>query len=129
MPPPPLAGSVRLYSYGPCGTCRKALAWLAEQGITAEVLDITRTPPSRHELEEALNQLGSRARLFNTSGQRYRALGADRVAAMDDGAALDALAADGMLIKRPFLITAQGTIVTGFRPLEWQSLLRPPEGE
>ena len=122
-----MVGSVRLYAYGPCGTCRKALAWLAEQGISAEVLDITLNPPSRHELEEALNQLGSRARLFNTSGQRYRALGADRVAAMDDGAALDALAADGMLIKRPFLITAQGRIVTGFRPLEWQGLLRPPE--
>jgi len=120
-----LAGSVRLYAYGPCGTCRKALAWLAEQGISAEVLDITRTPPSRQELEGALAQLGSRARLFNTSGQRYRALGAERVAAMEDGAALEALAADGMLIKRPFLITAQGRIVTGFRPQEWRNLLKP----
>ena len=120
-----MAGSVRVYSYGPCGTCRKALAWLAEQGISAEVLDNTRTPPSRQELQVALAQLGSRARLFNTSGQRYRALGADRVAAMEDGAALEALAADGMLIKRPFLITAQGRIVTGFRPQEWQNLLKP----
>jgi arsenate reductase len=123
-----LAVSVRVYSYGPCGTCRKALAWLVEHGISAEVLDISRTPPSRQELEVALAQLGSRSRLFNTSGQRYRALGADRVAAMDDGAALDALAADGMLIKRPFLITAQGRFVTGFRPHEWQTLLRPPVG-
>jgi len=120
-----LAGSVRVYSYGPCGTCRKALAWLAEQGISVEVFDITRNPPSRLELEGALAQLGSRARLFNTSGQRYRALGAERVAAMEDGDALEALAADGMLIKRPFLITAQGTILTGFRPQEWQSVLKP----
>jgi len=124
-----LAGSVRVYSYGPCGTCRKALVWLKEQGINSEVFDISRTPPSRQELEQALAQLGSRARLFNTSGQRYRALGAERVAAMEDGAALDALAADGMLIKRPFLITAEGRIVTGFRPHEWQTLLRPPMAE
>ena len=123
-----MAGSVRVYSYGPCGTCRKALAWLVEHGISAEVLDISRTPPSRQELEAALAQLGSRSRLFNTSGQRYRALGADRVAAMDDGAALDALAADGMLIKRPFLITAQVRFVNGFRPHEWQTLLSPPLG-
>jgi arsenate reductase len=122
-----LAGSVRLYSYGPCGTCRKALAWLAEHGISAEVLDITRTPPSRLELEQALAQLTSRSRLFNTSGQRYRALGAERVAALDDAAALDALAADGMLIKRPFLITPEGKVITGFRPQEWQALLIPPE--
>jgi arsenate reductase len=118
-----LAGNVRVYVYGPCGTCRKALAWLKEHGLSFEVLDISRTPPSRQELEEALLQLGSRARLFNTSGQRYRALGAGKVAAMDDGAALDALAADGMLIKRPFLITSAGRILTGFRPQEWQTLL------
>ena len=105
-----MAGSVRVYSYGPCGTCRKALAWLAEHAISAEVLDITQTPPSREDLAEALRQLGTRSRLFNTSGQRYRALGAARVAALDDGAALDALAADGMLIKRPFLITSEGRI-------------------
>jgi arsenate reductase len=48
---------------------------------------------------------------------------------MEDGAALDALAVDGMLIKRPFLITAQGRIVTGFRSHEWQTLLRPPVAE
>ena len=124
-----MAGSVRVYSYGPCGTCRKALAWLAEHDISAEVLDITLTPPPRQDLEAALHQLGSRARLFNTSGQRYRALGADRVAALDDAAALDALAADGMLIKRPFLITPEGKVFTGFRPQEWQALLRPPVAE
>ena len=44
---------------------------------------------------------------------------------MEDGEALEALAADGMLIKRPFLITAQGTILTGFRPQEWQTVLKP----
>jgi arsenate reductase len=44
---------------------------------------------------------------------------------MDDAAALDALAEDGLLIKRPFLITAEGKICTGFRPQEWQELLRP----
>ena len=121
----PLACSVRVYSYGACGTCRKALSWLAEHGISVEVLDITRTPPSRDDLREALRQLGTRSRLFNTSGQRYRALGAARVAALDDGAALDALAADGMLIKRPFLITSEGRICTGFRPQEWQALLSP----
>jgi arsenate reductase len=98
---------------------------LAAQGISAEVLDISTAPPSRDELAEGLRQLGSRSRLFNTSGQRYRALGAERVRAMDDAAALDALAEDGLLIKRPFLITAEGKICTGFRAQEWQELLRP----
>jgi arsenate reductase len=113
----------RLYSYAACGTCRKALAWLKQQGISVELIDITTTPPSRADLEDALRQLGGRSRLFNTSGQSYRCLGAERVRAMDDAAALDALAQDGRLIKRPFLITPDGRISTGFRQEEWAGLL------
>ena len=74
------------------------------------------------ELEQALAQLG-RQRLFNTSGQSYRALGAAAVQAMDDQAALAALAADGKLIKRPFLIANDGRILTGFKEPEWLDLL------
>ena len=67
-------------------------------------------------------QLG-RQRLFNTSGQSYRALGAAAVQAMDDQAALAALAADGKLIKRPFLVANDGRILTGFKEPEWLDLL------
>jgi len=74
------------------------------------------------ELEQALAQLG-RQRLFNTSGQSYRALGAAAVQALDDQAALAALAADGKLIKRPFLISDGGRILTGFKEPEWAALL------
>jgi len=114
----------KLYSYGGCGTCRKALAWLAERGIPADPIDITSQPPSLAELRLALEQLG-RTRLFNTSGQSYRALGSAVVKAMDDEQALAALAADGRLVKRPFLLTADGRVLTGFKPEEWQALLAP----
>lgn len=113
---------MKLYSYARCGTCRKALAWLEQRGLQAEPIDITSTPPTPAELEAALRQLG-RSRLFNTSGQSYRALGAAAVKAMDDTQALQALAADGRLIKRPFLITEAGQVLTGFRPEEWATLL------
>ena len=89
----------RVDSYRACATCRKALAWLQSNGIEAEVIDITSQPPSRDELAEALRQFGSRKRLFNTSGQSYRALGAQRVQSWDDEAALTALASDGRLIR------------------------------
>jgi len=112
--------AVRVYSYGACGTCRKALAWLRQEGI-----DITLTPPGVELLEEALRQLGNRTRLFNTSGQSYRALGGQTVRSWDDATALAALAADGKLIKRPLLITASGRICTGFQPQEWQALINP----
>ena len=116
---------MRFYAYSGCGTCRKAQTWLQARGFSVETVDITRQPPSLAELRAALTQLG-RGRLFNTSGQSYRALGAAAVKAMDDDQALAALAVDGRLIKRPFLVAADGRILTGFRPQEWQELLGSP---
>jgi len=115
---------LRVYSYSKCGTCRKALQWLDQQGLSdgMELLDITSTPPSLEELQLALAAVG-RKRLFNTSGLSYRALGSATVAAMDDEQALAALAADGKLIKRPFALTASGQVLVGFKPEEWSALL------
>jgi arsenate reductase len=120
---PPL----RLYSYSQCGTCRKALQWLAQRGFSVQggslqLLDITRTPPSAAELRQAFGAVG-RKRLFNTSGQSYRALGSAAVAALNDEQAIAALAADGKLIKRPFAITTGGAVLVGFKPEEWQAAL------
>ncbi|MFM7313791.1 MAG: ArsC/Spx/MgsR family protein [Cyanobium sp.] len=122
--------ALRVYSHAACGTCRKALQWLAQQGFSVaagnlEVVDITQSPPPLEELRHAFGSLG-RKRLFNTSGQSYRALGAAAVAALDDEAALAALAADGRLIKRPFAVTPTGTALVGFRPEEWQAALGAP---
>jgi len=126
MPP---VGVHRVYAYAGCGTCRKALAWLRHRDVPFELLDITSTPPSPEQLRQAMEQLGGRSRLFNTSGQSYRALGAAAVKAMDDGQALAALAADGRLIRRPFLVTATGHILTGFHPEDWEEcLVSPPSG-
>ena len=118
-----MTGALRFYGYGPCSTCRRALKWLADHGLAAEVVDITITPPSQELLREALAQLGDRRRLFNTSGKSYREIGAERIKAMDDEAAIAALAADGRLIKRPFLVTASGSIVAGFKEPEWAQCL------
>ncbi len=127
---PSLAAAIlKVYSYAGCGTCRKALAWLRDRGITPQLIDITTTPPSRPELEQALRQLGDRRRLLNTSGQSYRALGSERVRAMSDDQVLDALCSDGRLIKRPVLVTAEGVMTTGFRPEEWEVLLEPAASE
>ena len=122
-----MSQALRIYSYPQCGTCRKALQWLAQQGFSMaagnlDLVDITSTPPSPAELRQAFEALG-RKRLFNTSGQSYRALGAAAVAALDDDQALAALAADGRLIKRPFAITATGAALVGFKPEEWAAAL------
>jgi arsenate reductase len=113
---------MKLYSYPKCSTCRKALSWLAERGIKIDPIDITIEPPSLDELRAGMEQLG-RQRLFNSSGQSYRALGAATIKAMDDSQALAALAGDGKLVKRPYLINDNGQVLTGFKLEEWQALL------
>ena len=115
---------LQVYSYNRCSTCRKALSWLKENNLVLVVIDITTDPPSRSLLKAAFEQFGDRRPLFNTSGQSYRALGAAAIRAMDDDEALDALAADGRLIKRPFVVTPEGRVLVGFKPEVWQDQLK-----
>jgi len=114
---------LKVYSYSRCSTCRKALAWLDSQGISADIIDITEHPPDRHTLATALQQFGRVKPLFNTSGLSYRALGAAVVKAMTDDEAIDALAADGKLIKRPFVCCPDGSFLVGFKPEVWMDAL------
>jgi len=81
------------------------------------------TPPSKEELLRAFDRLARRQLLFNTSGQSYRALGAEVVKAMSDDDALAALAADGRLIKRPFVALPSGDFFVGFKPVDWNQAL------
>ena len=99
------------------------MAWLDANHLAYEVVDITITPPSKEELLRAFDRLSRRQLLFNTSGQSYRALGAEVVKAMSDDDALAALAADGRLIKRPFVALPSGDFLVGFKPEDWSQAL------
>lgn len=112
-----------VFSYARCSTCRKALAWLECEEFDFEVIDITLVPPSSALLRKAYQQFGQVKPLFNTSGQSYRSLGAAVVKAMTDDQALEALAADGKLIKRPFLCCPDGKFLVGFKPEVWSEQL------
>ena len=61
-------------------------------------------------------------RFFNTSGMLYRELALkDKLSAMTEEEQYAVLASDGMLVKRPLLITAE-RVLTGFREKEWEEL-------
>lgn len=60
--------------------------------------------------------------LFNTSGQRYREGGfSEKVATMSVEEAIEALAHDGMLVKRPFVLAGDHGLV-GFKLEQWKVL-------
>ena len=60
---------------------------------------------------------------FNTSGLQYKALSLkDRLPTMTEEEQLELLATDGMLVKRPILLTGERVLV-GFRQPEWEAAL------
>jgi len=118
-----MTSQIQIYSYARCTTCRKALKWLQDNHIDYKLIDIVQSPPSKDILRDAIKQLGDRKKLFNTSGLSYRNLGSEVVKSMNDVQAIEALASDGKLIKRPFLLTGTGEVLTGFKIDSWTAVL------
>ena len=113
--------------YPPCSTCKKARKWLDDHGIAYTARHIKENNPSYEELKLWLERSGLPIKkFFNTSGHQYKALGLkDRLPGMSVDEQLQLLATDGMLVKRPVVVTEDGTILTGFREAEWeQNLLK-----
>ena len=111
--------------YPPCSTCKKARKWLDDHGIAYTARHIKENNPSYEELKLWLERSGLPIKkFFNTSGQQYKALGLkDRLPGMSVDEQLQLLATDGMLVKRPVVVTEDGTILTGFREAEWEENL------
>ncbi len=114
---------IRVYEYSVCSTCKRALAFLATHQRAVERIDIFATPPSKAELKKMVDfHEGNFKKLFNTAGRVYqeRQL-APIVAKMSESEAIDLLASDGRLIKRPFVLTEKFGLV-GFDPVAWKKV-------
>jgi len=113
-----------LYQYPSCTSCRKAIKFLQQQHLECELIDISLTPPTPAQLRSMLQAYhGQLKKLFNTSGQQYRQLAMkERWPQLSEEAALALLAANGMLVKRPFLLW-QGGALLGFKEAEWRQQL------
>lgn len=110
--------------YEKCSTCQKALKWLDGKGIDHEIRPIKEENPSVDEIREWYVKSGlPLKRFFNTSGMLYRELGLkDKLQDMSEEEQINLLASDGMLVKRPLLIS-EAVICPGFKESEWQKLL------
>lgn len=111
-------------SYAGCGTCKKALKWLAEQGVEIELRPIVDQPPTRAELDVWIGKSGKPVQKWlNTSGQSYRAIGKAKIDAASETELKKMLAADGKLVKRPVLVNGD-TVLVGFKEEEWAAAFR-----
>ena len=110
--------------YPPCSTCKKAKNWLDEHGLSYTDRHIKENNPSYEELKLWYEKSGlPLKRFFNTSGLAYKALNLkERLPNMTEEEQLQLLASDGMLVKRPLLITEK-TVLTGFKEAEWNAIV------
>ena len=115
---------MKLYEYKGCDTCRRAKKHLEARGLAFTAIPIREQPPTKTELKRMLAIYGGDLRrLFNTSGGDYKAMKlSERLPQLTEAEALDLLAANGNLVKRPFLLTDTGGLV-GFKQPEWDKLL------
>ncbi len=114
--------------YAKCTTCQKARKWLDENQIAYDERPIKEQNPTADELRAWQKQSGLPLRkFFNTSGMLYRDLNLkDKLPAMTDEEMLSLLATDGMLVKRPLLVTGK-TVVPGFKADAWKQALEKEE--
>ena len=107
-----------------CSTCQKAKQWLEDHGVSYTARHIVEENPTEQELSQWIARSGLPIkRFFNTSGLKYKALELkDKLPLMSEEEMVALLATDGMLVKRPLLI-GEDTILVGFKPQEWESIL------
>lgn len=113
---------MKVYTYAKCDTCRKAVKFLRAHGVAFDEIPIRESPPAKAELRAMLAAHdGQLRRLFNTSGADYKALGlAAKLPSLTEAQAIDLLASNGNLVKRPFAIAA-GVHLTGFDEARWRA--------
>ncbi|RDB58615.1 ArsC family transcriptional regulator [Paraeggerthella hongkongensis] len=117
--------SVLFLEYPKCTTCKKAKAWLDQQGVAYEDRHIVEDNPTAAELAAWHERSGlPLRRFFNTSGMVYRERNIKALldAGLSDADAYALLAESGMLVKRP-LVVGEDFVLVGFKEAEWEQAL------
>lgn len=111
--------------YPKCSTCQKAKRWLENHNIEFADRHIIENNPSENELKEWIPKSGKELKKwFNTSGMKYKELNLkEKLTNMSEEEKIKMLASDGMLVKRPILIT-ENNILIGFKEEEWEKVLK-----
>ncbi|MCH5298648.1 MAG: arsenate reductase family protein [Ruminococcus sp.] len=115
---------MKFIEYPKCSTCQKAKKWLDSHGLDYEDRNIKEENPTYEELKAWYEMSGiPLKRFFNTSGLIYKNMQLkDKLPNMSEDEQLRLLASDGMLVKRPLVISGN-TVLTGFKEKEWETLL------
>ena len=111
--------------YPKCSTCIKAKLFLQAKKVEFVDRNIKEDNPTKEELIKWHQESGlPLKKLFNTSGLLYKYLGLkDKLDNISDEEKYELLASNGMIVKRPILITDKG-VTFGFKEEVWNELLK-----
>jgi arsenate reductase len=114
----------KVYCYSKCTTCKKALKWLDDNKFDYTLIDIKEDHPDEKTLRQLHKKSGLPLRkFFNTSGQLYREMElSGKLPEMSEDEMYKLLASDGMLVKRPLLVTEKA-VIPGFKEEDWKQAL------
>ena len=109
--------------YPKCTTCKRAKKFLDEHNYHYIDRNIKESNPTEKELVNWIEKSGLPInKWFNTSGTLYRQMNLkDKLKGMSEKEQIQLLASDGMLVKRPILITDK-QIFIGFKEIDWIKL-------
>lgn len=115
---------MKFICYPKCTTCQKAKKWLEQNNIDFDEVNIRENNPTYMKLSEWYGRSGLPLRkFFNTSGILYKSMSLkDKLDFMSDEEMLNLLASDGMLVKRPIVVTEEAVLV-GFNEKLWSEAL------
>lgn len=111
--------------YPKCTTCQKAKKFLTDNGVEFVARHIKEEKPTYDELKLWYEKSGlPLKKFFNTSGLLYKSMDLkSKLPEMSEDEQLKLLSTDGMLVKRPILIT-DTKILVGFRENEWLDAIK-----
>ena len=115
---------LKFICYPKCTTCKKAQKWLDENNIQYTFRDIKENNPSYEELEKWYKISGMPLKkFFNTCGLLYKSMELkNKLPNMTEEEMLNLLATDGMLVKRPLLVSDDFVLI-GFKVADWADKL------
>lgn len=112
-------------NYPKCSTCKRAEKFLKENNVEFVNRNIVEENPTAEELSLWMDKSGLEPRkFFNTSGVLYREMNLkDKIKTMSKEEMIEILSTNGMLVKRPLLVT-EDIVLVGFKEENYKELYK-----
>ena len=111
----------RLYGIKNCSTMKKAMSWLADNGVAYEFIDYKKAGVAEANLPDWAARAGWET-LLNKRGLMWKKLSEAERTAVDEAKALQLMVQYPALIKRPVLDTG-AVLLVGFTPETYAAAL------